>query len=200
MVAAILLAGRHAGAQTDDHVNVRDSTATLLTLGGTAQDGNIEVSGDVDVFRFVIAEADAPKDLWVYTEAAASNALGDSAGKLYDDSSNVIAENDDSVFGQSDSHFYLAANLEAGTYYVEVSAVGTGTGQYTLHAKTGTDQGGRINEVESSTALTLGTPVEGIARRTTGTLQARVETTPRHFNTERTPWTPPGRAPTRVER
>ncbi len=162
VVAAILLAGGRAGAQTDDHVNARDSTATLVTLGGTAQDGNIEASGDVDVFRFVIAEDDAPRDVWVYTEAAASNALGDSTGKLYDDSSNVIAENDDSVFGQSDSHFYLAANLGAGTYYVEVSAVGTGTGQYTLHTKTGTDQGGRINEVESSTALTLSTPVEGV--------------------------------------
>ncbi len=162
MVAAFLLAGLRAGAQTDDHVNARDSTATLLTLGGTAQDGNIEVSGDVDVFRFVIAEADAPKDLWVFTEAAASNALGDSAGKLYDDSSNVIAENDDSVFAQSDSHFYLAANLAAGTYYVEVSAVGTGTGQYTLHTRTGTDQGERVSEAESATALTLGTPVEGV--------------------------------------
>ncbi len=162
MVAAVLLADGRAGAQTDDHVNTRDSTATLVTLGGTAEDGNIEASGDVDIFRFVIAEADAPRDVWVYTEAAASNALGDSTGKLYDDSSNVVAENDDSVFGQSDSHFYLAANLGAGTYYVEVSAVGTGTGEYTLHTRTGTDQSERISEAESATALTLGTPVEGV--------------------------------------
>ena len=44
VVAAVLLAGGRAGAQTDDHVNVRDSTATLVTLGGTAEDGNIEAS------------------------------------------------------------------------------------------------------------------------------------------------------------
>ena len=162
VVAGVLLAGGRAGAQSDDHVNVQDSNATLLTLGGTAQDGNIESSGDVDVFRFVIAEADAPKDVWVFTEAAATSPLGDSEGKLYDDSGNVIAQNDDSLFGQSDSHFYLAADLDAGTYYVEVSAVGTGTGQYTLHTTTGTDQGGRVSEVESATALTLGTPVEGV--------------------------------------
>ena len=142
-----------AWAQTsDDHGDLPDNTATPLTLGTTVT-GLISPGGDIDVFRFEIPGT--ATDVWIHTQGG----ISDSVGVIYDSRGTRIASNDDSVLSTNESHFYIGANLGPGTYYVEVSGYGTETGKYSLHTRTGIDQGGTVG---AAADLTLGAPVEGV--------------------------------------
>ena len=152
----LLLTTGEARAQIpDDHGNTLPG-ATALTLGTTVT-GLISPGGDMDVFRFEITGA--ATDVWIYTQGG----ISDSFGALYDGNGTQIASSDDSALSTKTSHFYIGANLGPGTYYVAVSGYRTVTGPYSLHTRTGSDQGGTVpSPGERAADLTLGTPVEGI--------------------------------------
>ena len=146
----VLITG-DAWAQTpDDHGNTLGD-ATPITLGTTVT-GLIDPGGDVDVFRFEIT---ASTDVWVYTRGG----IPDTIGGLYDDNGRQIVSGDDSDLSENPLHFYMAANLGPGTYYVAVSGYEGTTGPYSLHTRTGTDQGGTV---DAAADLTPGETVEGI--------------------------------------
>ena len=148
-----ILAASQAWAQIpDDHGNTL-TDATPINLGATVT-GVIDPGGDVDVFRFEITGASV--DVWIFTRGG----ISDTVGGLYDHTGRPIASGDDSDFSENSSHFYIGANLDPGTYYIAVAGYDpTITGPYSLHTRTGTDQGGTAN---AAAELTLGEPVDGI--------------------------------------
>lgn len=108
-------------APSDDHGDTTD-TATALAIG-VVTDGELEENGDVDVFEFVLPKRGA---LTVYTEGST-----DTEGSVLDASNTVLESDDDS--GEV-WNFHLEVQLEAGTYYIEVSGFNdTTTGLYELH-------------------------------------------------------------------
>ncbi|MCY3883531.1 MAG: hypothetical protein OXG24_01305 [Gammaproteobacteria bacterium] len=104
----------------DDHGDTSDD-ATTLVLGEMAQ-GELEESGDVDVFEITIARRGM---LTVYTEGST-----DTEGKIVDAEGTFEETDDDSGEGWN---FRLEVAVEPGTYYVEVSGWGESTGEYELY-------------------------------------------------------------------
>ena len=139
------------GTAPDDHGDTL-ADATPITLGTTVT-GLISPGGDVDVFRFEITGASV--DVWIYTRGGIDDTIGD----LYDGNGRQIASGDDSDLSDNPFHFYIGENLDPGTYYIEVSGYDTTTGPYSLHTRTGADQGGTV---DTAADLTLDDPVEGI--------------------------------------
>ena len=83
--------------------------------------GNLERSGDLDYFRINVSRAGR---LRAYTTGST-----DTYGTLFRGTSQ-IARNDD---GGSGTNFSIAANVQAGTHYIEVRGyVNTATGPYSL--------------------------------------------------------------------
>ena len=80
-------------------------------------------------------------------------------GGLFDSSGAQIAINDDSALSANESHFYIGASLTPGTYYVLVAGHEAVTGPYSLHTRTGTDQG---KTRADAAPLAADTAVEGI--------------------------------------
>ena len=98
------------------------STATPVYLH-VSNPGTIEESGSVHYYKFVPSVTG--KYLFYTTGST------DTIGTLYDSSNNQLKYNDDAYI--SGNNFCVQHNLSAGqTYYLKVSAYGTGTGSYTL--------------------------------------------------------------------
>ena len=117
--------------------------------------GVISPAGDRDVFRFDIPETVEVTDVWIYTQGD----ISDTVGGLFDGSGARIAINDDSPLSANTSHFYIGASLTPGTYYVLVAGHEAVTGPYSLHTRTGTDQG---KTRADAAPLAADTQVEGI--------------------------------------
>ena len=153
ILCLILAAGEARAQQTDDHGDTFGA-ATPLTLGTTVT-GVISPAGDLDVFKFDIPDTVEITDVWIYTEGS----ISDTAGGLFDGSGTQIAINDDSALSANTSHFYIGASPTPGTYYVVVAGYGGASGPYSLHTRTGTDQG---RTRAGSSLLVVGTTVDGI--------------------------------------
>ncbi|MYD81018.1 MAG: trypsin-like serine protease [Gammaproteobacteria bacterium] len=105
----------------DDHGDTPES-ATVLALGEMTE-GEIETSGDVDVFEITISRRGV---LTVYTEGST-----DTEGRIYNSDNTFEESDDDSGEGWN---FQIEVNIEPGTYYIEVSGWDDSTGQYELYS------------------------------------------------------------------
>ncbi len=150
----LLWVGAEAVAQQqpcDDHCDALDNTATDLSLG-TALDGNLEATGDIDVFEFTVPAGDT-KDVWIYAtgDTDTFGILLDGTGSLSDGSTWLAFSNDG--FLAADSNFGFGANVGPGTYYVVVAGADpdTTTGVYYLQSQ----------DLSSTTTFTLGTDQTG---------------------------------------
>ena len=112
--------GGGGGGGSDDHGNTFARATNLTAPGGG--DGNLEIAGDVDFFRFTVTTAG------IYT--IDSSGVTDVAGVLYNGTYNQIASDDDSA---GNRNFRLRRELTPGTYYFRVKASnGIATGAYSL--------------------------------------------------------------------
>ncbi len=162
----ILNAGESLAQTSDDHGN-SFNTATALTLG-TAVDGVIDPADDRDVFTFEVPDSVEAIDVWVYTQGS----FEDTAGAIFDPTGIPIATNDDNPLSTTTSHFYTGASLTPGTYFVLVVGNGEDTGSYSLHTRTGEDQG---DTREESASLDVGSSAEGIIGSATDSDLFKVE-------------------------
>ncbi|MCB4773444.1 MAG: pre-peptidase C-terminal domain-containing protein, partial [Sulfurovum sp.] len=135
--------GVPSGETTDDHGNSKD-VATSISPSDTTL-GNIEVAGDEDWFKIVISHAGT---FTVKTEGGT-----DTEGVLYDASDENIASDNDSG---TNKNFKISKRLEAGTYYVKVSASSTGT--YSLAYYFTSDDYGNIASTATSISPSDTTP------------------------------------------
>ena len=103
----------------DDHGDTSES-ATVLVLGEMTE-GELETSGDVDVFEITIPRRGV---LTVYTEGST-----DTEGRIFNADNSFEESDDDSGDGWN---FKIEVNIEPGTYYIEVGGWGDSTGQYEL--------------------------------------------------------------------
>ena len=119
-------------ATTSDHSDSR-SGATLLGLGGSVP-GSIDPADDEDFFRIVLT---SETDLWVYASGS-----DDTVGEVQDSNGAVKAFNDDGILLDGRLNFSIRAELQAGTYYVQVTSFAArDTAAYTIHARAATDPG-----------------------------------------------------------
>jgi len=123
-----------ASTSGDDFGNTF-SAARLISLSGEGsggQNGAIERSGDVDMFRFV-----APVSGWMtITQSARTGSTLDSLLTVYNASQVQIGSNDDGGGGRNS---LVEVQVTAGaTYYVKAAAYQTSTGAYTLALATDT--------------------------------------------------------------
>ena len=116
-----LVSSFQTGVQPDDHGNT-PATASLINPNSTTS-GNLEVSGDEDLFRIDIP-AGAAGTLRVWTTGEM-----DTLGTLVDSAGQTVVENDDAG---DDLNFSLVQNVSAGTYYVRVQNYGTSIGTYQI--------------------------------------------------------------------
>ena len=139
-----------------DQNGSRTSAATLA-IDDSAY-GFIGSGGDEDYFRLTLPTA---TDVWIY-------AIGDTntVGQLLNSHGSLLAYNDDSVFSEGRTSFFMAKNLASGTYYVAVSGFAGKTGPYRVYAEPMADQGNGISTAEE---LTLGAPTIGLIDPVTGT-------------------------------
>ncbi len=112
-----------------DHGGNR-STATEMGLN-TSVIGYIDPASDNDYFKIVLPEASG---IFAYTTSYISGFLP-TTGELQNSFGSVIkTDDDDDQFRQYGPQLFLWDTLEAGTYYIRVSAPETGA--YTLHTET----------------------------------------------------------------
>ena len=124
------------------HAETAPLSATSLSLGDSIQEGSIEEAEGSDYFAFELTDL---------TETVIFTSGGlDSRGALLDSEGHEIASNDD---GGEGSNFRISTMLWPGQYYVRVSAWGSETGSYTLHA-----EGSAVSQGELSLG---GSTVEG---------------------------------------
>ena len=113
----------------DDHSDSR-SGATSLSLG-SSRSGQIESSGDVDYFRVQVGVSGTLK--------AHTTGTLDTVGELQSSSGATIESDNDSGTG---GNFTIERSVSPGAYFIKVSAYGSDTGSYTLHAEIGRGGGG----------------------------------------------------------
>lgn len=103
------------------------SNLGILVAGGFQFEfGTIDEAGDLDVYEFQVSSSGL-----VSIDLGADFSVLDTVLTLRDSSGNVLAFNDDSGFGGTDSFLTFAA--QAGeTYFVEASGFGTSTGDFFL--------------------------------------------------------------------
>ena len=134
----------------DDHFNT-PAHATPVTSGMQVA-GNIETGDDQDYFSIEVPGAG--------TIQAITTGMTDTVGYLYNDAGDELAMNDD---GDTDMNFDIVYNVAtAGTYYVRVVSIGSGTGMYRLTVTFtlgGIDDHG--NDRDSATPIDIGTMVAG---------------------------------------
>ena len=138
---------------TDDHGN-DFSNATNLPLGSSIA-GRIGPGNDVDFFKLDLSGEPGSTRVWIYTTGSL-----DTLGRLFNSSGDLITADDDTTVGDRivDLNFDILRTLAPGVYYVSVlSADGTTTGGYTLHAKID-DHGGSYS---TATLLPLGSSIAG---------------------------------------
>ena len=158
---AYTLAVRFAAAgETTEHGNSRDR-ATPVGLN-TETAGALERAGDVDYFRFEVAQAGS---LTVETTGA-TNTVGYLGGAT----GGWLSQDDDAG---ADGNFRIVRQVTAGTYYVAVVGANRrmATGTYTLAVRftSGGAGGGRAddhgNTRGQATRVGLNTTVEGVLER-----------------------------------
>ena len=121
-----------------DHGNSRD-VSTAITPGVPAV-GSIADSTDGDFFSFSLSE---PSDIFIYTTSYLAGFLA-TTGELQDSMGSVVATDDGtSLYRPHGQQLFLWGSLEAGDYYVKVSATEAGT--YTLHTELVTESSGRTD-------------------------------------------------------
>ena len=139
-VRAVSSAGDGAWSPTTaatpaDHGNSRD-VSTAITTGVPAV-GSIADSTDVDFFSFSLGE---PSDIFIYTTSYLAGFLA-TTGELQDSTGSVVATDDGtSLYRPHGQQLFLWGSLEAGDYFVKVSAGEAGT--YTLHTELVTESTG----------------------------------------------------------
>lgn len=141
---------------TDDHGN-DPSTATTIPVNSTVA-GNIEESGDTDVFRLSIAAAGT---LLTYTTGDT-----DTRGTLTSADASINHSDDD---GGSGENFRISVDVPSGEFYVHVRGAGTTTGGYRLHAEHQVpeeDEEGEIeddhsNDESNATSVALNSTIDG---------------------------------------
>ena len=156
-------------ATPTDHGNSRDA-ATAITPGAPVV-GSIADGADDDFFSFSLSEA---SDLFVYTTSYLAGFLA-TTGEIQDDTGAPITT-DDTFYRPHGPQLFLWDSLDAGTYYVKVSAPGAGT--YTLHTELVIESAG----IADAMPLALGGEAHGILASPTGDadyfrLEAAVATT-----------------------
>lgn len=105
------------------------TTATLAVTGGVA--GNIESSGDHDWFRITLTAGET----YIFrTGGVVADGTVDTTLTLRDAAGTQLQTNDDAGEGAYSALRFTATT--GGTYYLDVGAFGTTTGQYTLTAFT----------------------------------------------------------------
>ena len=161
-VRAVSSAGDGAWSPTTaaspaDHGNSRNA-ATAITPGAPVV-GSIEDSADDDFFSFTLSE---DTDLFVYTTSYLAGFLA-TTGELQDSLGAVVTTDDgDTFYRPHGQQLFLWDSLDAGTYYVKVSAAAAGT--YTLHTELVTESIG----LTDATPLALGGEAHGILASPTG--------------------------------
>jgi hypothetical protein len=136
------------GSNSDDHGNT-PSTATPIDTPSTT-DGNLEVAGDNDYFRFTAVSGST------YSFMTSLGSLTDSTLRLYDtDGQTQLAYNDDGL------NVGLASRIDdwiaptSGTYYLEVQGYNnTRSGTYDLDVTSSGDNNSN-NSFETATDLGL---------------------------------------------
>ena len=103
---------------------VRTSSRTRITDLRWSSTGAIDKAGAVDWWCFTVLHRGK---VTVHTTGDL-----DTVGALDDRSGQQVAHDDDSGRGQN---FKIVRTLDAGTYYIRVSARGRETGSYTLHVR-----------------------------------------------------------------
>ena len=136
-------------------------SATDLALD-SSEIGFIASRDDEDYFRLTLSTS---TDVWIYAVGPT-----DTVGELLDSSNTLLAYNDDSVFSEGLTSFFMAKNLTAGIYYIKVSGFAERTGSYRVHAESAGDPG---NTVATAEELKLGTPEIGLIDPVTGTAPNR---------------------------
>ena len=136
-------------------------SATDLALD-SSEIGFIASRDDEDYFRLTLSTS---TDVWIYAVGPT-----DTVGELLDSSNTLLAYNDDSVFSEGLTSFFMAKNLTAGIYYIEISGFAERTGSYRVHAESAGDPG---NTVATAEELKLGTPEIGLIDPVTGTAPNR---------------------------
>ena len=135
--------------EEDDHGNT-ESTATAVATSSSTE-GNLEVSGDTDVFSF---DVDSAGTLNLYTTGST-----DTTGRLTANDDAVDQTDDDSGTG---SNFSITAEVSAGVYFGHVSGSGSETGQYNLHVQLDVPEEDDHGNTESdATWIDLGSITDG---------------------------------------
>ncbi|MCB4776548.1 MAG: pre-peptidase C-terminal domain-containing protein, partial [Sulfurovum sp.] len=105
---------------SDDHNNSKDGATPINPNSRTV--GRIEKTGDVDWFKIVIPSGGG-------TLIVSTTGTIDTSGELYKDGDQNASDNNNG----SGNNFKISQQLEAGTYYVKVSA--SSTGEYWLDSQ-----------------------------------------------------------------
>ena len=120
---------------------------------GTPKIGAISGSSDEDYFSFTVG---ASTDIFIYTTSYLTGFLA-TTGELQSDNGTVVKTDDgDTAFRQHGQQLFLWDSLDAGAYYVKVSAAEEGA--YTLHVLAVTESTG----IADATPLALGGEANGI--------------------------------------
>ena len=145
---------------------VTDQDGTRFSATDLALDssniGFIASRGDEDYFRLTLS---TNTDVWIYAVGST-----DTVGELSDSSNTRLAYNDDSVFSEGHTSFFMAKNLMAGIYYIKITGFAEKTGPYRVHAESAGDPGDTVATAEE---LKLGTPEIGLIDPVTGTAPNR---------------------------
>ncbi|MCB4779082.1 MAG: pre-peptidase C-terminal domain-containing protein, partial [Sulfurovum sp.] len=139
----------------DDHNNSKDGATPINPNSRTV--GRIEKTGDVDWFKIVIPSGGG-------TLIVSTTGTIDTSGELYKDGDLNASDNNNG----SGNNFKISQQLEAGTYYVKVSA--SSTGEYWLDSQFIAPVTGSLsdndNNISTATYIEVNTTTEPIS--TTG--------------------------------
>ena len=110
------------------------STTSSILVGGPAQSGTIDFSGDADWFAVTLVAGESYR---FSLDSSGASPIGDPLLRLYDSAGVLISIDDDGGAGLNAMMQFTA--LTSGTYYLSAAAI-TGFGEYTLRAETGPPQ------------------------------------------------------------
>ncbi len=130
------------GDEVDEHGDERSLATPVAETSRTV--GRIEPRGDVDYYRFEVAET-----RWMVIETETpDNDTWITSGSLYDSAGDHLAS------GIRDrTNFRIQYKVTAGTYYVRVSGSGSATPIYTLRLRAETDDAGEVTSSATPVAL-----------------------------------------------
>jgi len=141
----------------DDQPNGIGNNSSLII--GSAQTGDIEDAGDIDVFSLSVT---AGTTLTIDQKGFFSSVgtLQDTLLTLRDVNGNILAQDDDGGFRLESQISYTP--ITTGTVYVEAGAFGVNTGTYEISVGS-SSTGGDVADTPSSSliAISAGTPIAG---------------------------------------